>query len=175
MAAQREKAWTAAAWATLKAERKDLGAGKRALETLAAASESFCASLLALCIAGSAGQTGPVSTLSPDTVAAAAQQLLPADSPALRLVLEAVASQPAPPPELVAAVRLQSPACRAAGGGAEALAAAVGAAVGMLVQAASELTDARHAAAGVIDGSLFLQDINAAVERDSALRVIAGS
>ena len=30
------------------------------------------------------------------------------------LVLEAVASQPAPPPELVAAVRLQSPACRAA-------------------------------------------------------------
>ena len=49
---------------------------------------------------------------------AAAQQLLPADSPALRLVLEAVASQPAPPPELVAAVRLQSPACRAPGGAA---------------------------------------------------------
>ena len=176
MAAKREKAWTVATWATLKAERKDLGAGKRALETLAAASEGFCASLLALCIAGSAGQTGPVSTLSPGAVAAAAQQLLPADSPALRLVLEAVASRPAPPPELVAAVRLQSPACRAAAdGGAEALAAAVGAAVGMLVQAASELTDARHAAAGVIDGSLFLQDINGALEADSALRVIVGS
>ena len=45
-AARREKAWTGAAYATLKAERRDLGAGKRALETLAGAGAALCAQIL---------------------------------------------------------------------------------------------------------------------------------
>ena len=45
-AARREKAWTGAAYAALKAERRDLGAGKRALETLAGAGAALCAQIL---------------------------------------------------------------------------------------------------------------------------------
>jgi hypothetical protein len=42
-AVRKERAWAAAAYSALKAERRDLGAGKRALETLASVGSQVCA------------------------------------------------------------------------------------------------------------------------------------
>ena len=166
---RRAKMWESAAWAVLKCERPDMGAGASALRMMSEAVKSVCIEVVAQ-------KSGVSSAQSRDSGAAPTGLAMEA---AVRRVfapchqgqiLAASVGQPPPLEDVMQAVAQQWP--EMAPQTAQSLAACAAEALSLLVRPATEIADERHAKASVLDGCLFLQDLKHAMDAEPELAML---